>query len=46
MNQTLRDILDLARWAPSGDTTQVWRFEVLAPDHVAVHFHETREDRV
>ena len=46
MNQTLRDILDLARWAPSGDNTQVWRFEVLGPDHVAVHFHDTREDTV
>ena len=46
MNQTLRDILDLARWAPSGDNTQVWRFEVLGRDHVAVHFHDTREDTV
>ena len=44
--QTIHDILDLARWAPSGDNTQVWRFEVLGPDHVAVHFHDTREDTV
>jgi hypothetical protein len=44
--QTIHDILDLARWAPSGDNTQVWRFEVLGPDHVAVHFHDTREDCV
>lgn len=40
---TLEQILDLARWAPSGDNTQVWRFEILAPDHVALHCHDTRE---
>ncbi|HWJ94109.1 MAG TPA: molybdopterin biosynthesis protein MoeY [Telluria sp.] len=42
----MREILDLARWAPSGDNTQVWRFEVLAPGHVAVHAWDTREDTV
>jgi len=40
---TIEQILDLARWAPSGDNTQVWRFEILAPDHVAVHCHDTRD---
>jgi nitroreductase len=40
---TIEQILDLARWAPSGDNTQVWRFEILAPDHVAVHGHDTRD---
>jgi hypothetical protein len=39
-------ILDLARWAPSGDNTQVWRFEVAAPDHVVVHCFDTRDDCV
>ncbi|MFL6673680.1 MAG: molybdopterin biosynthesis protein MoeY [Massilia sp.] len=39
-------ILDLARWAPSGDNTQCWRFEVLAPDHLVVHGFDTREDCV
>jgi len=39
---TIEQILDLARWAPSGDNTQVWRFEILAPDHVAVHCYDTR----
>lgn len=38
----LRAILDLARWAPSGDNTQPWRFEVLAADHVLVHGLDTR----
>jgi molybdopterin/thiamine biosynthesis adenylyltransferase len=35
-------ILDLARWAPSGDNTQPWRFEVINEDHVAVHGFDTR----
>ena len=39
----LLKILDLARWAPSGDNTQPWRFEILADDHVAIHGHDTRE---
>jgi hypothetical protein len=43
---TLHRILDLARWAPSGDNTQVWRFEVVAPDHVVVHCFDTRDDCV
>src|SRR5206468_9082108 len=38
----LADILDLARWAPSGDNTQPWRFAIEAEDHVAVHGHDTR----
>lgn len=42
----MRKILDLARWAPSGDNTQVWRFEVLGPAHVLVHAWDTRADCV
>ena len=38
-------ILDLARWAPSGDNTQPWRFEIVADDHIAIHGFDTR-DRV
>lgn len=41
--QTLLKVLDLARWAPSGDNTQPWRFELVADDHVAVHGHDTRD---
>ena len=33
----LEEILDFARWAPSGDNAQPWRFEVLGPDGLAVH---------
>lgn len=36
-------ILDLARWAPSGDNEQPWRFETLADDHFIVHAHDTRD---
>jgi nitroreductase len=40
---TLAAILELARWAPSGDNTQPWRFEIAGPRHVVVHGHDTRE---
>jgi nitroreductase len=43
MSGVLEQVLDLARWAPSGDNTQVWRFEKLGAMHVAVHCHDTRE---
>jgi hypothetical protein len=33
----LRAILELARWAPSGDNSQPWRFEVRSSRHVVVH---------
>jgi hypothetical protein len=39
---TLEQILDLARWAPSGDNTQPWRFEILGPRRLIVHGHDTR----
>jgi hypothetical protein len=38
----VRKILDAARWAPSGDNTQPWRFEILDPRHVVVHGSDTR----
>ena len=43
MNRVGEQILDLARWAPSGDNTQPWRFEILADDHIAIHGHDTRD---
>ncbi len=30
-------VLDLARWAPSGDNTQPWRFEVLGERLLRIH---------
>ncbi|MDB5816014.1 MAG: hypothetical protein JWN23_3131 [Rhodocyclales bacterium] len=43
MYDTLMQILELARWAPSGDNTQPWRFEIVADDHLVVHGHDTRD---
>ena len=40
---TLESILDLARWAPSGDNTQPWRFEIVDKTQVVVHGNDTRE---
>lgn len=40
---TLLQILDFARWAPSGDNTQPWRFEILGANHVVVHGFDTRD---
>lgn len=40
--ETLHAILDLARWAPSGDNTQPWRFEIDQENHLVVHGFDTR----
>lgn len=40
--RTIEKILDRARWAPSGDNTQVWRFEILSDDHALIHGFDTR----
>ena len=39
----VEQILELARWAPSGDNTQPWRFEVISHDHFVVHGFDTRD---
>lgn len=36
-------ILDIARWTPSGDNTQPWRFEIMGDEHVRVHGFDTRD---
>lgn len=43
MSTRIEQILELARWAPSGDNMQTWRFEIVAPDHLAVHAYDTRD---
>lgn len=40
---TLTHILDLARWAPSGDNTQPWRFEIVDGNLIRVHGSDTRD---
>ncbi len=42
-HSTLRQILDLARWAPSGDNTQPWRFEIVDELGLVVHGFDTRD---
>ncbi len=39
----IEQILDLARWAPSGDNTQPWRFEIVGARPLLVHGFDTRE---
>jgi molybdopterin/thiamine biosynthesis adenylyltransferase len=38
-----QQILDVARWAPSGDNSQPWRFEITDDSHVVIHGHDTRD---
>ncbi|MHB9102499.1 MAG: molybdopterin biosynthesis protein MoeY, partial [Sulfuricella sp.] len=39
----IADILEFARWAPSGDNTQPWRFEISDERHLIVHAFDTRD---
>lgn len=39
----IEQILDLARWAPSGDNTQPWRFQIVDERHVVIHGFDTRD---
>lgn len=43
MPRAVEQILDLARWAPSGDNTQPWRFEIVDDRHLIVYAFDTRE---
>ena len=42
--EPLRSILTRARFAPSGDNTQPWRFEVISNQHIVIHGRDTRHD--
>ena len=39
----IEKILDLARWAPSGDNTQPWRFEIVDDFQFVIHGRDTRD---
>ena len=39
---TVHQILDAARWAPSGDNTQPWRFEIVDETAFVIHGSDTR----
>ena len=40
----LENILDIARWAPSGDNAQPWTFEILSDDKIILHVHCATEN--
>ena len=42
----IEKILDLARWAPSGDNTQPWRFEILDEHSLVVHLNASKDKNV
>ena len=46
MVSVVEEILDLARWAPSGDNTQPWRFQIVSDQHVVIHGFDTRDSCV
>ncbi|HAZ60737.1 MAG TPA: molybdopterin biosynthesis protein MoeY [Gammaproteobacteria bacterium] len=39
----IEQVLDSARWAPSGDNVQSWRFQLSGPDSAFVHGFDTRD---
>jgi hypothetical protein len=39
----IEQVLELARWAPSGDNTQPWRFELIDEENFVVHGFDTRD---
>ncbi|GAB4391132.1 MAG: hypothetical protein Tsb0032_01470 [Kiloniellaceae bacterium] len=39
-------ILDLARWAPSGDNSQPWRFEILDADTLRLHLRAQSDEDI
>ena len=43
LSELLREILEVTRWAPSGDNTQPWRFEPLGGAALRVNGFDTRE---
>lgn len=43
LNTPMERVLELARWAPSGDNTQPWRFELTGEDSCVVHGSDTRD---
>ena len=43
---TLVRILELGRWAPSGDNTQPWRFEIAEDGLIRIHGFDTRDEVV
>lgn len=43
-NSVLERILDIARWAPSGDNSQPWRFEIQDESHVIIRVKDNSDE--
>lgn len=43
MSPVIERILEVARWAPSGDNAQPWRFEIVSDTHLVMHGFDTRD---
>ncbi|HKJ08198.1 MAG TPA: ThiF family adenylyltransferase [Gammaproteobacteria bacterium] len=43
VQSTVEKVLEAARWAPSGDNAQPWRFEITGEHTFVVHGHDTRD---
>ena len=41
--EIVEQVLDLARWAPSGDNAQPWRFEIVDGSRFVIHGRDTRD---
>lgn len=43
LSTPIEKIIDRAKWAPSGDNTQVWRFELTSATSCIIHGSDTRD---
>ncbi len=43
LKRPVERILELARWAPSGDNDQPWRFEIIDDHRLLIHTSDTRD---
>ncbi len=44
LERPIDKIIDAARWAPSGDNMQTWRFEIVNDQHLIVHGFDTEKE--
>ncbi|HLG88375.1 MAG TPA: ThiF family adenylyltransferase [Alphaproteobacteria bacterium] len=42
----LEEILNIARWAPSGDNVQSWRFRILGEDTIEIRLKDSSDENV
>lgn len=39
----IEELINIARWAPSGDNSQPCRFEIVDDEHLLIYAHDTRD---